>query len=105
MWTGLAASQAKRKPDKSGGDVPGGLAAGDGIARNLRCAAPTPAMVDRHLADAKAGGGGAHLHFQVPAVGRLTHVEAPKCLSTHGPERRHVGEADAIDEPQECASE
>ncbi len=49
----------------------------------------------------KAGRGGTHLHFEIPAVGGLAHAEAPQIVDVHGPERRHVREAHAPDEPHE----
>jgi len=32
-------------------------------------------VVDRQLEDAQSGAGGAHLHLQIPAIGRLAHAE------------------------------
>ena len=75
------------------------------FAGNLRHAAAPAAVIDRHFQNAQARGRDAHLHFEIPAIGFLAHAEAAQLRDAHGAERRHVGEAHAIDEPHQRAGE
>src|SRR5262245_8786086 len=95
------ASQAGCEPNKRRRDLPCGTQARDDIARDLRHAALAAAMIDRNLADAQALRGGAHLHFEVPAVSKLAHAEIAERGRAYRAEWRHVGIADAVDEAQQ----
>jgi len=57
------------------------------------CHSSAPAMTNRQFENPQAGPGGSHLHFQVPAVRALPHVEplerARGAVHRHGPAARH----------------
>ena len=58
-------------------------------------------MIDRNFDNAVARRRGAHLHFQIPAIGFLLHAERAQAIGAQGAERRHVGEAHAISDAQQ----
>ena len=47
----------------------------------------------------------AHLHFQVPAIGRLGHAQCAQAAHGDRAERRHVGETHAVGQPQQQPGE
>jgi hypothetical protein len=81
------------------------MQAGDGIARHFRNAAPPAAMINRDFYDPTSGSGRAHLHFEIPSIGWLSHMEQAQTVDAHGAEWRHVGKAHAIGDAQEQAGE
>ncbi len=65
-------------------------------ARDLGGAAAAAAIWHRHFENAQAGARRPHLHFDVPAIGHLAHVEAFEAVAADGAIGAHIGVAHAV---------
>jgi hypothetical protein len=61
--------------------------------------------MDRYFQHAQSGASNTHLHFQVPSVGQLAHVESKKRVASDRSKGAYVGIAHAIEQPDEEASD
>ena len=102
---GRIALQRCGKAHECGGDLPRRVQPRGEVAGNLGFPAAPAAVIDRDFRAAQAARGDPHLHFQIPAIGRLGHAEHLQRFRPHGAERRHVGEPGAIDDAQQQARE
>src|SRR5437763_9280867 len=60
-------------------------------------------MVHRDLKNVQLCPGSAHLHLEVPTVGRLFHTEFFECVAPNGAEWAHIGIVHAVKQPKQCA--
>ena len=44
-----------------------------------------------------------HLHFEIPAICHLAHVERQKRVAANRAEGAHIGIAEAVEQPDYCA--
>jgi hypothetical protein len=55
-------------------------------------------VVHRDFNNAETGSRGLHLHFQIPAVSLLAHIELRERIASDGPKRTHVCVANAVEQ-------
>src|SRR6185312_14635609 len=67
--------------------------------RDLGCAAEPPTISDGYLKDPQARTGGAHLHFEIPAIGHFAHAEPVERSAPDRAKGAHVGISNAVKKP------
>ena len=96
---------AKAYAEEDFEDARGGFERGLEIAGDFGFATDAAAVVNREFEDAKVVLGGLDLHFEVPAIGELGHVELREGGTADGTEGAHVGVADALEKAEQKADE
>ena len=99
------APQRQREADEGRCDCSRRLDASGEIARDFRHPGDPPALAHRNFLRRHAGGRDPHQHFQIPAIGQIAHAEAVEGVAPDGAKRRHVGETNAVDQPNEQAAD
>src|SRR4051812_16939848 len=68
---------------------------------DLGFAARPTTMIDRNFQNAQRGPRRAHLHFEVPSVGRLFHSQDLESVAPDGTKGAHIGIRNRIEQPQQ----
>ena len=99
-WLSFCRDAQERRDNAGTGDKCPAQCAGD-----FRFPTRASTMVYWNFEDSQPAARGFHLHFEIPAVGLLAHIELFKGVAPDRTKRAHVGITNSVEEPQDPPDE